>query len=180
MHREKTLLLLINLVGGGCVIGSYIQGFVSHPGNSEALWGNVPSSLLPFYTLSMATAAVGYLVFTAYLVFFVDPGNCKIFGRFPFRLFNWLYAIILVFSAFWMPLTFMMLGKPSVMLWMTIRFDLAMVGLGSVGFLAAVFTLQPAGPAWLHRAAWIGCIFFALQTAILDALVWTAFFPYNL
>ncbi|MCX6285146.1 MAG: hypothetical protein NTW31_13035 [Bacteroidetes bacterium] len=177
-HREKTVLLLINLLAGGSVIGSYIQGFVSHPGKTAALWGNVPASLLPYYTLSMGTAAVGYLVFTAYLVFFVDPGNCKIFGRFPFCLFNWLYAIILVFSALWMPLTFIMLDKPSASLWLTIRFVLAIVGLGSVGFLAAVSTLKPAEPAWAHRSAWIGCIFFAFQTAILDTLVWTALFPF--
>lgn len=179
-HPKKTVLLLINLLAGGSVIGSYIQGLLSHPGKSAALWGNVPSSLLPLYTFSMATAAVGYLVFTAYLIFFVNPDESKVFGRFPFSLFNLLYAIILVFSALWMPLTFIMLEMPSALLWLTIRFVLAIVGLGSIVLLAAVFTLQPSGPAWAHRAAWIGCIFFALQTAILDALVWTAFFPFNL
>ena len=180
LHREKLILLSINLVAGGSVIVSYIQGLMSHTENSAALWGKVPASLLPFYTISMATAAVGYLVFTCYLVFFVNPDDSRVFGRFPFRLFNWLYAIILVFSALWMPLTFMMLDKPSALLWLTIRFILAIVGLGSIGLLAAVSTLKPAGPAWVHRAAWIGCIFFTFQTAILDALVWTAFFPFNL
>jgi hypothetical protein len=180
LHREKIMLMLINLVAGSSVIASYVQGFLAHPENSSALWGNVPSSLLPFYTVSMGTAAAGYLIFTGYLIFFVDPDKGRIFGRFSFRLFNWLYAIILVFSALWMPLTFMMLDKPSAMLWLAIRFSLAAVGLGSAGFLASLSALRPTGPVWVHRAALTGCVFFAFQTAILDALVWTAYFPYNL
>jgi len=180
LHREKLVLLSINLIAGGSVIGSYIQGLMSHTENRSALWGNVPSSLIPFYTISMATAAAGYLIFTSYLIFFIDPDKSKISGRFSFRVFNWLYLIILIFSALWMPLTFMMLDKPSAFLWLTIRFILAVVGLGSIGFLAAIFTLQPAGPAWVHRAALIGCVLFAFQTAILDAIVWPAFFPFTL
>jgi hypothetical protein len=180
LHREKIVLLLINLLAGGSVIASYIQGLLAHPGKSTVLWGNVPLGLLPFYTISMATAAVGYLIFTSYLIFFVNPDNSKIFVRFPFRLFNWLYAMILVLSALWMPLTFVMLDKPSALLWITIRLILTGVGIGSIGFLAAVFTLKPTGPVWVHRAALFGCVLFAFQTAILDAMVWPAYFPYNL
>jgi len=69
IHREKLVLLSINLVAGGSVIGSYFQGLMSHTENKAALWGNIPSSLLPFYTISMATAAVGYLIFTSYFIF---------------------------------------------------------------------------------------------------------------
>jgi hypothetical protein len=179
LHREKKVLLFINLFAGGSVITSYIWGLLAHPGKSTALWGNVPSGLLPFYTISMAAAAVGYLIFTGYLIFFVDPDKCEISGRYSFRLFNWLYGIILVFSALWMPLTFIMLEEPSAFLWLTIRFVLAAVGLGSISFLAAIFTLQPTGPTWVYRAALFGCVLFAFQTAILDAMVWPAYFPYN-
>jgi len=110
----------------------------------------------------------------------VNPDNSKIFGQYSFRLFNWLYVIILVFSAIWMPLTFIMLDEPSALLWLAIRIVLAAVGLGSISFLAAIFTLQPTGPAWVNRAALIGCVLFAFQTAVLDAMVWPAYFPYNL
>ena len=180
LHREKKVLLLINLIAGGSVIASYVQGLLVHPGKSSLLWGNVPSGLLPFYTVSMATAAVGYLIFTGYLIFFVDPDMCNISGRYSFRLFNWLYGIILAFSSLWMPLTFIMLDKPSALLWLAIRSVLAAVGFGSISFLAALITLHPTGPARAYRAALIGCVLFAIQTSILDALVWTAFFPYKL
>jgi hypothetical protein len=180
LHREKIVLLLINLLAGGSVIASYILGLLAHPGKSTVLWGNVPLGLLPFYTISMATAAIGYLIVTSYLIFFVNPDNSKIFGRYSFRLFNWLYGIILAFSALWMPLTFILLDKPSVLLWLAIRFVLAAVGLGSISLFTAIFTLQPTGPVWAHRVALIGSVLFAFQTAILDAIVWPAFFPFTL
>jgi hypothetical protein len=179
LHREKKVLILINLFAGGSVIASYIQGLMAHPGKSNLLWGNVPLGLLPFYTASMAAAAAGYLIFTSHLIFFIDPDRSKISGRFPFRLFNWLYLIILLFSALWMPLTFIMLEKPSALLWLAIRCILASAGLGSIGLLAAMFRLQPSGVPFMHRTALLGGILFAFQTAILDALVWTAYFPYK-
>jgi hypothetical protein len=178
--REKIALLVINLIAGGSVIASYIQGVLAHPGKSAKLWGNVPPGLIPFYTVSMVTAAMGYLMFTFYLLFYVNPDNSKIFGHYSFPLFNWLYAIILIFSALWMPLTFIMLDHPSTLLWLAIRFVLAAVGLGSIFFFAALYTLQPTEPALAHYAALTGVVFFALQTAVLDAIVWPAYFPYSL
>ena len=58
-----------------------------------------------------------------------------------------------------------------------IRLDLAVVGLASLGLLACVATIGPRPPIWLHFLAFFGCLAFCFQTAILDALVWTAFFP---
>ncbi|MEI6682157.1 MAG: hypothetical protein WCO44_05995 [Bacteroidota bacterium] len=88
LHREKKVLLIINLIAGGGVFASYVQGFLLHPGKSSLLWGNVPLGLLPFYTVSMATAAVGYLIFTGYLIFYVDPEKCKISGLQQLSLFS--------------------------------------------------------------------------------------------
>jgi hypothetical protein len=128
----------------------------------------------------MLTATIGYVIFTSYIIFFIDPDETAIAGYFNYRLFYLLYAVILLFSALWMPLTFMMLDKSSAGLWVAIRCILALVGLGSIGILAAIFTLQPGGPAWAQRSALIGCSLFCIQTAVLDALVWTAYFPLRL
>jgi hypothetical protein len=76
-----------------------------------------------------------------------------------------------------MPLTFAMLEEPSLPLWYAIRLTLAIVGLASVGILAALLTVRPREPGIAHRAAVIGSVAFCIQTALLDALVWPAFFP---
>lgn len=180
LQRQNILLLAINIIGGCAVIGSYIHGFMSNPDKTAYLWGNVPKSIIPLYTVSMLTAALGYIAFTGFLLFFVPAGEAVIAGRFSYRAFHWLYAAILIFSALWMPLTFAMIAHPSAGLWVMVRLVLAVVGIGSIGLLAALLALTPDTPAWAYRAAVAGCALFCLQTSLLDALVWTAYFPFRL
>jgi hypothetical protein len=76
-----------------------------------------------------------------------------------------------------MPLTFSLLDTWSPGLWVAIRVVLALVGIGSLGLLAALITLTPARPRALHLLAIAGAIAFCVQTALLDATVWPAYFP---
>ena len=105
MNAKKWLMLFINLLGGGGVIGSYLWGFLTHPNAGQALWGGVPDSIQPFYTAGMVLAATGYFAFTYFILFRLNPSETRVFNRFPYGLFNVLYAAILIPSALWMPLT---------------------------------------------------------------------------
>ncbi|HOT44621.1 MAG TPA: hypothetical protein PLM53_09160 [Spirochaetota bacterium] len=179
MHPHKLYLLLINLVGGAAVLASYVIGIMNHPETRGALWGEVPRAIMPVYTISMFTAAAGYLAFTYFIMFRLNPDGATIAGHFSYGLFPWLYALVLVPSALWMPLTFVMLGNPSRICWIGIRAVLGITGIASLLLLGALITVQPAAPVWAHRLAVIGCAAFCVQTALLDALVWTAYFPTN-
>jgi hypothetical protein len=159
------------------VLGSYAHGIATHPGSAGAAWGGVPESLRPLYTVSMLLAAAGYFAFTSFILFRVSPRALRVAGHFGFGLFPLLYLLILVPSALWMPLTFAMLGAPSDALWLAIRAVLALVGLGSLGLVAALLALEPRAPRRHWLLALVGSLAFAFQTAVLDALVWTAFFP---
>ena len=180
LHRQKKELLLLNVVLGFAVLLSYAHGLVTNPATRAALWGGIPQWLMPFYTVVMPFAAVGYFLFTSFLLFQVNPDEALIAGRCRYRLFHLLYGMVLLPSALWMPLSFAMLREPSSGLWIAIRIVLAAVGLGSLGILAAILMLRPrrASPSfWL---ACSGSIAFCVQTSILDALVWTAFFPFSI
>ena len=48
MHTQQYILLGIMVVGGAAVIGSYIHGFVTHPGSANVLWGGVLPNVSPF------------------------------------------------------------------------------------------------------------------------------------
>lgn len=177
LHPHKLYLLLVNLAGGTAVLASYAIGIMNHPEARGALWGEVPRAIMPVYTVSMFTAAAGYLAFTYFILFRLNPDGVTIAGHFSYALFPWLYALVLVPSALWMPLTFVMIGDPSLMTWIGIRAVLGITGIASLLLLAALIAVQPAEPAWAHRLAVAGCAAFCLQTAVLDALVWTAYFP---
>jgi hypothetical protein len=125
----------------------------------------------------MLLAASGYFAFSYFVFFRLDPGQTRVGRLFGFGVFNVLYLLILVPSALWLPLTFAMIESPSAGLWWAIRVVLGLVGIGSVGLLAAIVTVQSPRAAGARWVAVIGDGFFCLQTAILDALVWPAFFP---
>jgi hypothetical protein len=177
MHRDKRVMAWINVIGGVAVLGSYVHGIWTHPGTAGDVWGGVPEWLEPFYTVSMLTAAAGYLAFTYFLFFRADAEEARVADRFSLRLFNALYVMILLPSALWMPLTFAMLDDPHDGLWMLIRLVLAFVGIGSLAMIAALLAIAPRRPTVPYWLAVAGSVAFSVQTALLDAIVWPAYFP---
>ena len=177
MHRQKLSLLIIVAVGGLAVLASYGQPFLASPERLAKLWGGVPASWLPAYTANMLLAALGFFAFTFMILLRLDPETVRIAGRFGYSLFHFLYLAILIPSALWTPLTMVMLQTPNAGLWLAIRLVLGLAGLGSLGLLAALLALQPRPPRRVYGLALAGCLFFCLQTAVLDALVWVAYFP---
>lgn len=177
VDAQRQLMLALNLVGGVAVLGSYAHGLLTHPETRGALWGDVPASLVPVYTVSMLLAAVGYLPLFSYLFFQVDPAQARIAGGWGYPAFNLLFALVLLPSALWMPLTFWMIDQPGRILWWAIRVDLWLVGLGALGLLVALLTVSPRAPTAFHWAAVGGALALFFQTGVLDAFVWPAYFP---
>lgn len=169
-------LLWLNALGGLAVLASYGLLF-TRPDASAVLWGGVPGGLRPLYTTNMLLAAAGYFPFTALLVLASDPARVRFFGRAGYGLLYWLYGLVLIFSALWMPLTFVFADAPSAAGWWLVRADLALVAVGSLGLLGCTLTIQPRPARWLHVLAVAGCLFFCLQTAVLDAILWPAYYP---
>ena len=177
MHPQKRRLAWIILLGGAGVLASYTSALAVAPALLSRFWGGVPPSILPYYLASMLLATLGYFAYTYFILFRLDPEQTQIAGRFGYGLFYVLYLMILVPSALWMPLTRTMLQQPSPGLWLAIRFALAVVGLGSLGMLSSLLALRPRQPAWAYWLAVVGSAAFSIQTAVLDAFVWPAFFP---
>jgi len=173
---HRTALLLLNVVGGLAVLGSYGLLF-TRPDAGPVLWGGVPEGLRPFYTVNMWLAAAGFFPFTGLFLFGTDPERVRFAGRFGYGALLWLYGLVLVFSALWMPLTFAHADAPSRLSWLLVRLDLALVAAGSLGLLTALLTMTPRPPTWLHVLALVGCLAFNVQTVLLDATVWPHFYP---
>ncbi len=172
--RRRNFLVL-NGVGGICVLGTYVWGAVSASAVMGSLWGGVPEAIRPLYTINMLLSAAGYFLFAPYILLRVDTSRSDIAGPFSYSLFGVLMFLILIPSACWLPLTATMLADPSVGLWWLIRIDLGLVALGSLGLLLSLSMLRPPRPAG-RVAAIVGLIPFCLQTVVLDALVWPVYF----
>ena len=169
-------LALLNVVGGAAVLASYALAFRHPPAVRDALGRAVPPSLQPLYTASMLAAALGYFPMT-WLFVFGEPAYDAARAPSHERSMLAAYAMILVPSALWLPLTIELILAPSAWLYVIVRLVLFAVALGAIGVLVrtAQHTRAAEGAArWLPLA---GALAFCLQTVVLDALVWPAFYP---
>lgn len=166
---------LLNVFGGVLVLATYGWGAVAESTMMASLWGGVPEAIRPLYTVNMFLSAGGYFFFAPYILLRVDSDRQDVLGRFGYSLFSKFMLLVLVPSAGWLPLTSMMLSHPSPWLWFIIRVDLALVAVGSLGLLVSLWTLRPPlGPG--RVAAVAGLVPFCIQTVLLDALIWPAYF----
>ena len=175
-HPDARRLAWLNALGGAAVLASYAWGFVARPEAMGALWGGVPEGARGLYTANMLLAAAGYFAFTPFVLFRLPPERTRIAGGFGYRLFLPLYALVLLPSALWLPLALRAVGDPGGWLFWLVRLDLAAVAVGSLGLLAALLGLRAPRPARGRALAVAGLVPFCLQTAVLDAVVWPAFF----
>ena len=176
MASQQIILLVINIIGGIAVIGSYILGLSGQSGGANVLWGGVPASIRPVYGVSMIISALGYFAFIYFILFRLVPSDVSIAGSIGFGLFYAIFLVILISSALWMPLTNAYVGNPSTGLWIGVRIVLALVGLGSIALVWALLSLQTKSPPVFYWLAVAGSAYFAFHTAILDAIVWAALF----
>jgi hypothetical protein len=176
MGTQQIVLLVINIIGGAAVIGSYILGLSTQTEGANVLWGGVPENIRPLYGISMILSALGYFAFLYFILFRLTPAEVSIAGLFGFSLFYVIFILILLPSAFWMPLTNAYVGNPTTGMWVWIRTVLAIVGLASIALVWALLSLQTKVPGIAYWLAVAGSGYFAFHTAILDAIVWAALF----
>lgn len=178
MTQEQRRLVLLNAFGGAAVLLSYAYLAILPPEIVQGLWGGLPESFKGPYTFTMLAAAAGYFPLTYQLVFRSDLESARFLGLPLFPLLVLLYSLVLAPSAAWLPLTALMLAEPSSGLWVAIRVVLALVGVGTAGLLWLAWQKardDGTAGAWV---AVVGGFFFFLQTGILDATVWPAYFPW--
>jgi len=174
LHPAKWRFVILNVLGGTAVLGSYAHGLSTHPLSRSALWGSLPEAWRPIYTVSMLLAAAGYFAFTSLFLLRTDPERRRV-GQRGFGVVLTCYAGVLVGSTLWLPLTFHMLAAPTALLWVVIRLDLLTVGAGSLGLLVVLLRM-PEERDWWWALAVGGVLLFTWQTLVLDALVWPAYF----
>jgi len=176
MAIQQIVVLIINIIGGIAVIGSYIYGFNAQSGGANVLWGGVPSSVRMVISISLIIATFAYLAFLYFILFQLTPSEVKIAGRFNYSLFYAIFIGILLPSAFWMPLTNLYATNMSTGVWIAIRAVLILVGLSAIALAWALLSLQTREPAVAYWAAVAGSVYFAFHAGVLDAIIWAAFF----
>jgi uncharacterized membrane protein len=176
VDAQQIILLLMNVVGGAAVIGSYVLWLRGSSGGANALWGRVPAGLRPVYTISMILSAIGYLAVFYYLLFEAGADEVRISGELGFVWFIPIVVLMLFPSALWMPLSSLYVDRPSTVIWIAVRTVLFVVGLASIALAWALLALEPNDGNAAYWIAAVGSCYFAFHTFVLDALLWAALF----
>jgi hypothetical protein len=176
MDANKRWLMAIILIGGTAVLGSYAWGILARPDAGQILWGGVPDIIRPLYTINMFLAATGYFFFTYFIFSRLESIETKPTGGLRSWVFHGLYAAILFPSALWLPLTLLASDQSSRALFWLVKIVLGIIAAASLGLLLVLRKIRPTQPTWGSRLAMVGGIFFCIQTVILDAIVWVAFY----
>lgn len=174
MTTRQIILLVINIIGGILVIGSYVLGLKSGSG-ADVLWGGVPVNWRKLYTASMIVCAVSYFIFFFYILLNVESGSPVATHPWGGWLFHLLFVLILLPSALWMPLTNVMASNPGDLVWIGIRVVLVLVALGSLGITIGLLTLSPRPTGLFYWSSVVGIAWFFLHTGVLDAILWPYF-----
>jgi hypothetical protein len=127
----------------------------------------------------MPLSAVGYLLFLYFIIFHLDAKTVHIAGYNGFLVLDIIFMGMLVFSAFWTPLTYKLIETHRSGWWFYIRLVLFAVGLASLALLCSLLIIDQKEPALSYWLAVGGATMFFIQTGILDAFIWPAVFPYK-
>jgi hypothetical protein len=177
MNKSKKHLMLLILAGGLTVLGSYAMVFQANPDTIRSMWGGVPGNILTIYQVNMLWGTLGYFAFTYYFLFHRGAESTRFSNSFQVKVLLAAYSLILFPSAAWTPLTLQMINEPSNLTWFLIRLVLGLVAAGSLMLLYLLVRTKPSRPGLVYMLALVGAIGFNLQTVVLDALLWPAFFP---
>ena len=175
MDRSRLFFLLVNVVGGVGVIGSYVHGLSTHPDQAGLLWGTMPESLIPIYSGNMPFAAIGYLLTFAFLML-TPPAQLTRKGQPMLGWFTLSTLVFLLASTWWMPLCFQAIDTGDAELLKWIQLVLAVAGAAALGNFVQLLRLDTPPRPRLWRVATVGWAFLVLQCTVLDALVWPRFF----
>jgi hypothetical protein len=171
MPIQKLIIIIINIIGGIAVIGSYVVGLSGKTNGANALWGGTPTFVRPFYTVSMIIAALGYFAFIYFILFRLNIGALN-----NYWMLYMIFLGILAPSALWMPLANIFAANPGAALWMGIRIVLAVVGLSSCALAGVLISLHSKETGLAYWLAVAGSAYFAFHTTVLDAILWPVFF----
>ena len=171
---QPTIFLVINIIGGVLVLGSYLVCFIQFPEERTNLWGEVPKKTQQKIVPFMLLAAAGYLITGWWFWQIVEPNSVSFPGGFSYVGVIAFFAILLALSTAWMPVSILAIKKRSN-IWKNITIGiLAGVSIAScfILFLVCTATVETNGISLGQVLAIVGWSFLCFQTVFLDGILW--------
>ena len=173
------VFVLVNVLGGVAVLGSYALGLLLYPETRMSLWGGIQGNWQTIFTVSMLPAAIGYLFFFYVMVFRSGTEaftQTSVLGVYTPSI---LCAAFLISATVWMPSTIAYLNTQQTG-WRALSVaSLWITALSLIALLLVMISVK-TGPAFVTTYKYIavaGLSYIVFHCLVLDAIVWIARFP---
>lgn len=171
---QTTIFLVVNIIGGVLVLGSYFICFIQFPQERTNLWGGLSKKTQQKIVPFMLLAAGGYLVTSWWFWQIVEPDFVNFPGKFTYLSSITLFAIFLALSSVWMPVAVLAIKTRSTVLQTTTNSVLTGVSISSllILFLVCTATVETNGISLGQVISIVGWSFLCFQTVFLDGILW--------
>lgn len=175
---QTNIFVLINVVGGIAVLGSYVLCLMMFPEQREALWGGVVGTTRNIVVISMLFSAAGYLAFLYISVFNVSTDLFSDKSLLDGNLILLLALSFLLASTVWMPASVGFLETSNnVYLNLSVA-SLWIAALSLVGLLVTVFLTDFSTTSNLPKIlSIVGLGMITFHCLVFDAIMWVSNFP---
>lgn len=174
------VFILVNVIGGLFVLGSYISCLAAYPQYRMALWGGIDGNLRNLFSVSMLPAALGYLMFLYFMVFKsgIDVfGSNSLLGSYTPSIFC---AVFLTASTIWMPATVIYIHTTQRLWWNIAAMSLWVTAGSLLALLGLLGTTFGESIDWSSRQRYLaiaGLGYLAFHCTAFDAIIWASRFP---
>ena len=171
---QTTIFLVVNIIGGILVLGSYLICFIQFPEERTKLWGEVPKKTQQRIVPFMLLAAAGYLITSWWFWQVIEPNSLNLPGGFTYVGIIAFFALLLALSTAWMPVSVLAIKKRSN-LWKNITICILLgVSIAScfILFLVCTATVEKNDISLGQVLAIIGWSFLCIQTVFWDGILW--------
>ena len=169
--------LIVNLVGGSAVLGSYIIGLANFPEYRNDLWGGIHGIWRNVSVASMLLAGAAYLTFCYFIVFREDAqiyGAQLILGAHTASL---LTGLFLLSATLWMPSAILYIHTGNTAWWILTVGALWVTAMALLS-LTGIFAFSTASPVPVFDRiiCTVSLSIITLHCLVIDSIVWVFLF----
>ena len=168
------IFMLVNIVGGAAVLGSYLLGLISYPNSRVDLWGGIEGIWRTIFVISMLFAAVGYLFFCYTITISNGENTSSFLGNHTFSI---LATLFLLSASIWMPATLQYIETKFDLWWIVSVISLWITAASLLGLtLAFRFIELPSIGSVQTYLSLAGLFWISFHCLFFDAIIWVAKF----
>jgi hypothetical protein len=175
--NPQTVFLIVNLVGGTAVLGSYAIGLGYFPEYRNELWGGIQGIWRNILVVSMLLSGAAYLTFCYFIVFRQDIHTYNAHFILGPQTIALLTGVFLLSATLWMPSAILYMHTENniwwiftiVTLWVTALSLLSLTGLFAFPTTAPI-------PVFDRIICTVSLSIITLHCLVIDAITWVFVF----